>query len=193
MTQLLTTDTTSPEVDRAIATLVTAFSADPVIRWLYPHAADYLAHFPGFVRRFSGEAFARGSAERDGDVGIAAWLAPDTVLDEEGLGQYISETVDESKLEIVQTTFERLDACRPDEPYWYLTLLGVDPAYQGQGRGAALLTQGLKRCDESGRPSYLESSNVRNLPLYERHGFEVIEEIRNGDAPPLWPMLRRPR
>jgi hypothetical protein len=27
-------------------------------------------------------------------------------------------------------------------------------------------------------------------PLYQRHGFEAIDEIQAGDSPPMWPMLR---
>jgi hypothetical protein len=42
-------------------------------------------------------------------------------------------------------------------------------------------------------PAYLESSNPRNISLYERHGFEIIGLIQAGGSPTLTPMLRRPR
>ena len=32
-----------------------------------------------------------------------------------------------------------------------------------------------------------------NIPLYRRHGFEVLGTIQVEDAPPLFPMLRQPR
>jgi hypothetical protein len=38
-----------------------------------------------------------------------------------------------------------------------------------------------------------ESTNPRNVPLYERHGFERLGTIQSGSSPPLFPMLRRPR
>ena len=44
---------------RALDTLVLAFTADPVIRWLYPGARSYLAHFPEFLAAFGGKAFAK--------------------------------------------------------------------------------------------------------------------------------------
>ncbi len=34
---------------RVIATLVSAFIADPVERWLYPESSAYLTKFPAFV------------------------------------------------------------------------------------------------------------------------------------------------
>ena len=35
--------------DRVFATLVLAFAADPVERWLYPEPQQYLSHFPKFL------------------------------------------------------------------------------------------------------------------------------------------------
>jgi hypothetical protein len=37
---------------RVIATLVSAFIADPVERWLYPEPFAYLTQFPAFVAAF---------------------------------------------------------------------------------------------------------------------------------------------
>src|ERR1700685_1333399 len=42
---------------RVIATLVSAFIADPVERWLYPESSAYLTKFPAFVAAFGGAAF----------------------------------------------------------------------------------------------------------------------------------------
>ena len=62
-------------------------------------------------------------------------------------------------------------------------LIGVDPARQGRGLGSALMKHTLALCDAEGALAYLESSNPRNVPLYERHGFEVVGEIRPADIP----------
>ena len=51
--------------------------------------------------------------------------------------------------------------------------------------GGALLDEVLTRADDANAPAYLESSNKRNLPLYQRHGFEIVEEVRLlGRGPP---------
>ena len=81
----------------------------------------------------------------------------------------------------------------PAEPLWYLPLIGVDPAHQNHGVGGALLRHALERVDREKHLAYLESSNPANIPLYERHGFEVIGTIQVGDAPPLTPIIRQPR
>jgi ribosomal protein S18 acetylase RimI-like enzyme len=63
----------------------------------------------------------------------------------------------------------------------------------GRGLGSVLMRRGLERCDKDHLPAYLESSNPRNISLYERHGFEIIGRIQAGASPTLTPMLRRPR
>jgi hypothetical protein len=40
----------------------------------------------------------------------------------------------------------------------------------------------------------LESSNERNLPLYERNGFRVVGELQAlGHGPTIWRMWREPQ
>jgi RimJ/RimL family protein N-acetyltransferase len=51
----------------------------------------------------------------------------------------------------------------------------------------------VERIDAEGLPAYLESSNPRNISLYQRFGFEAIGEIRAGGSPPVVPMLRKAR
>jgi ribosomal protein S18 acetylase RimI-like enzyme len=90
--------------------------------------------------------------------------------------------------------FGAMEKVHPHEPHMYLPAVGIAPEWQGRGFGAALLRPVLERCDRQRLPAYLESSNPRNLVLYERHGFETIEELSVAkDAPPLWRMWRSPR
>jgi ribosomal protein S18 acetylase RimI-like enzyme len=72
-------------------------------------------------------------------------------------------------------------------------MIGVDPHAQGRGLGGALLRHAVARSDRDGVLAYLESSIPRNIPLYERHGFETMGQIQMGAAPLVTPMLRRPR
>ena len=180
--------------DRAIAALTLAFIRDPVMRWLFPEPEAYLSLFPDFARVFGGRAFEAGTAwASDDQGGTALWLPRDVLPDGEAIAGYLFENVDESKHDVLGKIFEGMAAHHPEEPHWYLAIVGVDAAHQGKGIGAKLLQVALERCDEEGLIAYLESSNPANLSLYERHGFEVAGEICHGDAPPLIPMLRPAR
>ena len=58
--------------------------------------------------------------------------------------------------------------------------MGVDPSQQGKGFGSALLHHALIQCDCDSKLAYLESSNPKNIPLYQRHGFELLGTIQAG-------------
>jgi GNAT superfamily N-acetyltransferase len=80
----------------------------------------------------------------------------------------------------------------PEQPHWYLGVLGTDPPRQGRGIGSALMAPVLERCDRDGVPAYLESSKESNIAFYARHGFAVTQELRALGAPPLYAMWREP-
>lgn len=62
----------------------------------------------------------------------------------------------------------------PKEAFYHLWYLGVNPDYQGQGRGSALLEQVMQQARENQRALYLETSTERNFAFYERHGFKEV-------------------
>lgn len=88
-----------------------------------------------------------------------------------------------------------MDAHHPKTPpHAYLWFLGVRPDAQGLGVGSRMLAHGLARVDAKGLPAYLESSSPANVPLYRRHGFEVVEVLKaRPDAPEMWAMWREAR
>jgi GNAT superfamily N-acetyltransferase len=176
----------------ALGILTLAFSVDPMARWSLPDPAKYLAAFPLIASAFGGSAFGKGSAYIANDfTGAALWLPPGAGSDEESLMRLFNENTDENIKEDMQVIFEQMEKFHPTEPHWYLPMIGVDPAHQGAGVGSALMTEALKAVDSDGTIAYLESSNPRNITLYQRYGFEVIGEIQSGSSPVLRPMLRR--
>jgi ribosomal protein S18 acetylase RimI-like enzyme len=186
--------TDSSLAHRAIGVIVLAFSSDPIARWAYADPDDYLTHFPAIVRAFAGKAFGHGTAVHvDGMVGAALWLPPGVHPDEEALASVIQRSIAAERQETVLAQFEQMARYHPQEPHWYLPLIGVDPTHQGKGHGSALLQHTLAQCDRDHVPAYLESTNPVNIPLYERHGFKVQGTIRAGSSPPMFPMLRAGR
>jgi hypothetical protein len=60
------------------------------------------------------------------------------------------------------------------EKYWYLTLIGVDPLYQGKGFGSKLIRPMLKYIDSFKLPILLETHNEVNVKIYQKYGFEIL-------------------
>jgi ribosomal protein S18 acetylase RimI-like enzyme len=179
------------ERQRALSIQMLAFIADPVIRWLWPEPDAYLDHFPALLAGFGGRAFDHRTAYVTDDFrGGTLWLPPGVGPDDDALEALAHDRVPEPTRSVLLQIFEQMGASVPPEPHWHLAFVGVDPFWIGNGIGAALLEHTLDRIDEEGSLAYLESTNPRNVTLYQRHGFEVVREIRVGDAPPLIPMLR---
>lgn len=187
--------TSKPSDESALVhTIVLAFAADPVARWAWPTAERYLAAMPDFTRAFGGKAFVHDAAHCTEEcTGAALWLPPGVHPDHEALGAVLERSVDAALRPQLDAVFDEMSKYHPAGAHWYLPLIGVDPAHQGKGHGGALLTYALQWCDRDGLPAYLESTNPRNVPLYERHGFAALGAIQVGDSPPLVPMLRRAR
>jgi GNAT superfamily N-acetyltransferase len=182
------------EVDHAIATLVLAFSTDPVARWIYDDPHHYLLHIPRLFRALGTSSFEAGAAQRTSDgLGVALWLPPGVHGDDGLLEAVIAESIAGAKQADVGAAFERTEHYRPTEPHWYLSLIGVEALHRNKGCGAALLQHGLRQCDREHLPAYLWSSNLLNTSLYERHGFEIVGTIQVGSSPSIFSMLRHAR
>ncbi len=82
-----------------------------------------------------------------------------------------------------------ISGLRPQEPYAYLHLLGVEPAVRGQGLGGEVLAPGLKAARSAGLTACLETMNPANVPFYEAHGLSVRHEVSLGaGGPTVWAM-----
>ena len=185
---------TVADTEPALAALTLAFGSDPPCRWAWPDPQQYLEAFPRFARAFGGAAIEHGTANyHEGFSGVALWLSPGVTPDEASLMSVIEDTVKARRKDGMFSMFEQMDNFHPREAHWHLPLIGVDPAHQGQGIGAALLTHVLKTCDSQKMLAYLEATSAQNIRLYERHGFAALGTIQVVDSPPVVPMVRKPR
>jgi GNAT superfamily N-acetyltransferase len=178
----------------AFATLVSAFANDPVERWLYPELEHYESKFPDFVEAFGGKAFAAQTAWAIADLSaVALWLPPGTEPDGEHVVAVLLDHVEAAKHDEILTVLEQMGAVHPTSPHWYLPWFGVNAAVQGSGLGSQLMAHCLAIVDVDHLPVYLETTNPRTLPFYERHGFEVVGMTHAPTCPPLTFMLRAAR
>ena len=187
------------DVPRIAKALARAFEDDPVMSWIFRDETDRPGRLEGafalFLRRIwlpQEECYAASRL-----FGAALWLPPGKWH----LGVGAQLRLLPSMISVTGRNFVRLgrvlqliERKHPKQPpHYYLAVLGVEPELQGRGFGGALMQPVLARCDRDRTPAYLESSKRRNVALYERHGFEVVEEIRlPKDGPPIWRMWREP-
>jgi len=188
-------DTIAPsDKDISIRALTLAFSSDPVMRWIWKEPMRYLDFFPRLVPKMAGQAFERNTASHvENYACVSLWLPPGVQTDDAQMVAFMEEALLPEQAEPMFEVLGRMEEYHPKEDHWYLSFLGADPAFQGKGLGSVLLKHDLKRCDEDNMIAYLESSNLRNVPFYQRHGFEAIGTVQVGDSPTLTFMLREPR
>jgi ribosomal protein S18 acetylase RimI-like enzyme len=123
------------------------------------------------------------AAGDDQAVGAALWLAPGQHAFELGFWRQVALAPLLWTVAGVTGALrglslsERISALHPHQPHAHLVFLGVAPAAQGRGVGSAMLKQTLSRLDAAGTPALLEATTERNVALYQRHGFEVIENL----------------
>ena len=133
--------------------------------------------------------------------GSANWLPPgETQVDKERLtaaGTFeVLERIGKEGAERFEAGMERFDKAHAKAvslDHWYLLILGVDPACQGQGIGGQLMEPVLKRADAEDRVCYLETSKAGNAAFYRKHGFDVVIEEDIPGGPRFWAMRRDPR
>ena len=71
----------------------------------------------------------------------------------------------------------KINKLQPNELMCYLWFIGVDPKYQGLGKGSELMTDIINESKKLERPIYLETSTLKNIPWYKKFGFEVYDEL----------------
>ena len=80
----------------------------------------------------------------------------------------------------------------PEERHWHLGPLAVEPGLQGMGIGSEMVERFCAKMDAAGDTAYLETDRRENVRLFERFGFEALEEAPVLGVP-NWFMLRRAR
>jgi ribosomal protein S18 acetylase RimI-like enzyme len=176
---------TAADIPKLARVLADAFADDPYFGFLAGEAAGrderMLAGWTG-VLRFSSARLS--DTYTTGDLaGAAIWIPPDhkpPLLDAIRVGPAMARLTGWGRLRAVADAVGELERRRHahvPEPHYYLSALGVEPGRQGQGIGTALMRPVLDRCDRDHLPAYLETATERNVPLYERHGFSIVEEL----------------
>jgi GNAT superfamily N-acetyltransferase len=193
--------TTRADVRELSKVLARAFFTDPVMNYMLPDdKARTKALPPMFATLTKNHFLSRGGSEvasRSGEIGAATlWDPPGWRKSSRWEGLKMMPTLAwhfRSRAEQTKTLGKLMEEAHPEEPHWYLMVIGSDPSVRGAGFGQALMHSRLDRCDGEHAPAYLEASEEALIPYYNRFGFQQIGEIRIPDGPTMIPMWRSPR
>jgi GNAT superfamily N-acetyltransferase len=191
---------TAADIEPVADTLAQAFYDDPHFRWSIRDDAKRMRKLKRGFATFIGRVWLRQDQGYTHErlIGAALWMPPDTwhlgPLAQIGLLPAVVRDLGTDTPRILRA-LAAIEKKHPRQPaHWYLPVIGVVPAWQGRGYGGALLDAVLKRCDVERAPAYLEAGTPRSRALYERNGFDTVEECRYAaDGPPFWRMWREPK
>lgn len=194
---------TPGDIGELAAVLARAFVRDPFFAWLAGEASERNQRMrDGWsgILRFASAGLSE-TWTTDDLAGVAIWIPPrrpaSTPIESLRLLPALARMTTWRRLREVGDAVDLLAARRRHhlpEPHWYLSALGVEPERQGEGVGSALIGPALEAADRGGTSAYLETATGRNVLLYERHGFEVVEELVLPKTDVHgWLMVRHPR
>ncbi|MBE9029303.1 GNAT family N-acetyltransferase [filamentous cyanobacterium LEGE 11480] len=185
-----------------------AFDADPVFQYLTPDDREQRFQAVSWqTHRLMAYCTQYEHIYTTSDLqGIAAWLPP---------GEFSSDLRQQFKLVLqlqlymlpLKVGWNRLGrwlnvlhkteiAHQQDmgeSPCWYLGLMVVNPAMQGQGIGSRLLQPILQRARDEDIPCYVVTFTEEAVRFYQKNGFEIARKQQFApDAPSFWTLKRNP-
>ena len=188
---------TNEDVTWICRLLARAFRDDPLHRWIFPGERSWTRNSHRMFAVVVRQELAHGTVlTTEGRLGVAIWrdpiLGPFSFWDKLRMAAGTFPLFG-ARAMLICRSFNRLTSLHPQEPHWYLSVLGTHPEHQNQGVGSAMLRPMLEKCDAEGIVAYLEASRPTNVPYYERHGFKVVGEFQMPKGPLVWRMLRNPQ
>jgi GNAT superfamily N-acetyltransferase len=162
-----------------------AFATDPIVVWPMAPGADH-SDVSRFFALYDGPLVDDGWVWEAGDgAGAALWVPPDGGARSSDVDRRIVRVAMRDELSDdagarYEILWDWIGEHMPEEPFWFLDHIGVDPDRQARGIGGALIRAGLEWSKRDGVPAFLETSNLGTVPLYEHLGFRVDGE---GDVP----------
>ena len=187
----------SDQRDRALSMVVSAFRADPQVRWYFPDEASYdecARVFFGVlldVRMDGGEVWVV-----DDCAAVAMWNPPGgNLIGPDVAGRRYAQALGclpQPGGRRVVAVDQAVDQLLPREAHWYLGVLACHPDRRGQGLGSAVIEPVLASADRAGLPVALETSTKANVGYYTRRGFAVAGETVVADGLTVHVMRREP-
>ena len=179
-----------------------AFNHDPLFCYLIPNSNQRLKtlnHYFQHVIKYGlhyGEVYSSPNLE-----GISVWLPPKSSSHTRWRAIKTGALILPVKVKWKYLTLQNKIYKFTDNlhknfapyPHWYLTLIGVGPNHQGKGFGQQLLSTTINRIDLERKPIYLETNKEKNVEIFKRFGFRILQKIIvPGTEIFHWSLLRNP-
>jgi ribosomal protein S18 acetylase RimI-like enzyme len=170
--------------EQTLATITRAFTDDPFLRLMLPEEREYATYAPAFFGALFDKRVGRGTVWLvDDAAAVAMWDGP-------GVTEEARFDLPSAARAVMKEYDDRVHGAIPESQHWYLGVLATDPQQAGRGIGRAVMRAGLDRASADGLPAYLETTNPRNVVLYESVGWTVESEF---ESPlPVWVMRQDP-
>ncbi|MEU6844902.1 GNAT family N-acetyltransferase [Streptomyces sp. NPDC046716] len=173
---------TPADADAIVSTLTSAFFHDPLWGPAFPDERRRGEQAAVMWRRYVTSALRYPwTLVTPAAEAAAVWIPPGgtelTPAEEAALPDLLARAAGEDTARDILAIYDQLEAAHPDEPCFFLTLLGVHDDHRGKGLGMGLLAESLARIDALGAPAYLESSNPVNIDRYRGVGFVPRDTI----------------
>jgi GNAT superfamily N-acetyltransferase len=199
---------TSPLVvktDPASASAVAALEDDPFYRSICaPYYSDTVRRRAVLAKYFDysiqeGRELGRCVHLADEARGVAVWLLPQSPELESQAAErkhtFLRATLSAEGCANYYRIIEFMSAKSAtlvDDAAWYLSIVAVDPAAQGQGLGRILLEPTIAEADRAGVTCYLETFSQRNLSFYQRLGFAAAARFTEPTTGSDYTVMIRP-
>jgi len=180
--------------------LACAFEHDPWMSWIFQESEFRVTLAQAWMRVEVECAAIMGTSwallDKDEIVGGTIWAPPGRDLHEGGTFRqlwYLVLGANPDRAGELREGLSMIGEMHPKEPHYYLNTVGIKPDLVGRGHGGAIIQYTLDLADQTRDACYLESSSPRNVPLYQRLGFEVVNEIVMPNGPTMCSMWRSAR
>ena len=189
---------TPADVPKAADVIADAFATDPFWTWLFPDADRRLV-VRSWIKQLQVWYLPKGHCYTNDELtGAALWAPPPgnwrmSRMQQLRLAPIYLRLIGPRRMSTAARASSVIERGHPDEPHWYLSVLGVRRSHQRSGIGRSLIEPMLERADRDGLPTSLETFKMLNVPYYESFGFRVTKEDDIPDGGPhMWAMVRRP-
>lgn len=192
---------TAADLELLTEVLFEAFQNDPLIHYMFDGLPDPdAAHRTLAVANTRDVWLPHGEVViREDEQGVMVWSRPHASAGPSRWDQLRARKTFFQAVGLRRGLQLRQDAKRigprhPPWPHTEVAFIGVRPASQGRGTGTALLQHAVDVCDAQQAGMFLETGNPRNLPLYQRSDFVVVDNVRmTRDGPDKWFLWRQPQ